>query len=93
MNATADRPTEARCYCSDLQGVPCGTCRDAALNEWATSRAGTCRIRLYFDPARNGFSVYALDGHELLPVSKTFPNTPAGERDARAYANRLRATR
>lgn len=67
------------------------TTNTAPLDEWATARSGAARVRLY---DRNGtaYAVYALDGHELLPRTRSFPHTPAGERDARTYANTLWAS-
>jgi hypothetical protein len=61
---------------------------DQAVDQWATSRRGTCRIRLHeHGPGR--FAVYALEGHELLPVTRRNLNLT----EARAYANTLWSTR
>lgn len=84
--------TAERCYCSDLQGVLCRVCSAANLDQWATARSGRARIRLCFrghDFQPNTYEVYALDGHELLPRTKSFPHTPEGLAAARAYANDL----
>lgn len=79
--------TEAKCFCSDLQGVLCGVCRAGNLNLWATSRSGRARIRVYFRKTGE-YAVYALDGHELLPRSKSFKTADA----AKAYGNSLWTT-
>lgn len=57
------------------------------LNEWATAQGGWIRIRLYANP-NGGISVYALDGHELLPRTRNFTG-PDAEQEARSYANGL----
>lgn len=64
------------------------------LNEWATARSGNARIRLHTLPAHlhafkgGTIEVYALDGHETLPRTRSFTD----ETEARAYANLLWAT-
>ena len=93
--STTTLTAPAQCCCSDLQGVLCGVCRAGNLDEWATARSGRARIRLYFrgrDFVPNTYEVYALDGHELLPRTRSFPHTPEGRAAARAYANTLWAT-
>jgi hypothetical protein len=61
---------------------------ETALNQWAAGSCGTAKIRLFLNEA-GLIEVYALDGHNLLPLTRTFPNTADGEADARLYANSL----
>lgn len=55
------------------------------VDEWATSRNGRLRIRLHNTRENGRFEVYALDGHELAPMTRSF----VAEREARAYANSI----
>jgi len=87
-----------RCYCSELQGVLCRVCKAANTDIWHEARSGRAKVRLYYRqdtsvwPTRSTYEVYALDGHELLPRTRSFPHTEAGLTAAKAYANTLWAT-
>lgn len=66
------------------------TTTDQPMDLWATSKSGRARIRCHdrgadWPTAATRYDVYALDGHELLPRTKSFPTPEA----ARAYANTL----
>ena len=50
---------------------------------WHTAKSGRARIRLH--GTATDFEVYALDGHNLLPRTRSFPRLA----DAKAYANLL----
>lgn len=78
-----------------ILGVLCPTCEslsaavEAAINEVHPAKSGKVTIHLreahpYFAPPKR-FQVYALDGHETLPATRSFDD----EASARRYANVL----
>jgi hypothetical protein len=54
------------------------------MDIWNSSKSGKVRIRLFTNTSGR-FEVYALDGHELLPRTRSFDTVES----ARAYANSL----
>lgn len=72
--------TPARCTCTPVDV--------RTLNVWHTASSGRARVRLFANTS-NQLEVYALDGHELLPRTRSFPLTSQGFNQARAYANTL----